>query len=52
MNRTERHISSTVMIPEVAGDVDANAISKSLEDRCKAEVLKADAASTDTHATA
>jgi G3E family GTPase len=47
LNRTEKHISSTVTIPEVVGDMDAHAISKSLEEMCKAEVLKADAASTD-----
>jgi hypothetical protein len=36
------------MIPEVAGDMDAHAIAKSLEEKCNAEVLKADAASMGT----
>ena len=47
LNKTEKQISSTVTIPEVAGDLDAQAISKQLEERCKAEVVKADVASTD-----
>jgi hypothetical protein len=45
LNKTEKHVHSTLVIPEVSGDMDAHAISKSLEDKCKAEVLKADAAS-------
>ncbi|KAF2429849.1 BIG1-domain-containing protein [Tothia fuscella] len=44
LNRTEKQVHSTLIVPEVAGDLDAHAISKSLEDKCKAEVLKADAA--------
>jgi hypothetical protein len=45
LNKTEKTVSVTVAIPEVAGDIDAHAITRYLEDKCKAEILKADAAS-------
>jgi hypothetical protein len=48
LNKTEKTISATVAIPEVAGDIDAHAITGYLEDKCKAEILRADAASTNT----
>ncbi|QDS72891.1 hypothetical protein FKW77_007639 [Venturia effusa] len=44
LNRTEKTVSATVTIPEVAGDIDAHAITRYLEDHCAAEILKADAA--------
>ncbi|RDI79526.1 hypothetical protein Vi05172_g10350 [Venturia inaequalis] len=44
LNKTEKTGPSTVTIPEVAGDIDAHAITRYLEDQCAAEILKADAA--------
>jgi len=43
LNKTEKQISSTLAIPEVAGDLDAHSISQRLEQACKAEVLRVDA---------
>ncbi|KAF2405537.1 BIG1-domain-containing protein [Trichodelitschia bisporula] len=42
-NHSDSETSPRVVVPEVAGLVDVQAISRQLQEKCKAEVLKADA---------